>query len=128
MRRLRLCAAAVLVAATPAFAAAPAAADPAAIPFKRDSDEMGSLLLRSFLVMGGLVVCAGAVLWILRRHGIAPRVAGTGSDVRIVDTLRVGPRACLVVVQFGARRILVGHSEGGMRVLARDAAPGEVPK
>jgi hypothetical protein len=124
--RLRLCAAAILLAAMPAFAAPqPARADPAAIPFRQDSDELGPLVWRSFLVMAGLAVCAGAVLWILRRHGIAPRTAAAGSGVRILDTLRVGPRASLLVVQFGTRRILVGHSECGMRVLALERTPSE---
>ena len=126
MRAVRLLAAVILLAVLPAFGAPPAApVDSPAIPFKQDSGELGALMWRSFLVMAGLVVCAAGTLWILRRYGVAPRAGGTATSVRIVDTLRVGPRASLLVVQFGAQRILVAHGERGMRVLARERAPGE---
>ena len=75
-----------------------APAQPAAterIPFKEDAGELGALMWRSFLAMAGIVAVAAGVLYVLRRNGMVPPGRGASRTLRVVESLKLGPRAAL---------------------------------
>jgi flagellar protein FliO/FliZ len=90
---------------------APAAAHPVDGP---SFAPMGVALL----VVLALMV---AVLWVLRRVGLAPR-AGNAKLLRIVSQLSLGPRERVVIVEAGDRWLLLGVGTGGISRL------GSLPK
>jgi len=105
-----------------------AASPPQAIAFKQDDGELGPLLLRSLLAMAAIVGVGFGVLYVMRRRGIVPAARPASRSLRVVESVRLGPRASLFVVQFGESRLLVGQGEHGVSLIARDAAPVEPPR
>ncbi|MEM7079561.1 MAG: flagellar biosynthetic protein FliO [Pseudomonadota bacterium] len=74
----------------------------------------GSLLL---VVM--LVVALGAVAKRLR--GVP---TGGGSSVKIVESVFLGPKERLVVIEYDHRRILLGINPGSITRIGEQDAPG----
>jgi flagellar biogenesis protein FliO len=119
--------AAVLSAQAPAVAAQ---SEPrTGIGFRPDAAENGNLALR---VGGALVIAVAlalAALYGVRKFApwlAAPAGRATkGGTLQLVESLRLSPRLNLLVVEFGAERILLASSEQGITVLARVAARGE---
>ena len=98
---------------------------PERIPFKQDEGEFGALMWRSILVTAGLIVVALGAVYVMRRYNFMPQgVARTPAEgsARVVQTLRLGPRATLHVVQFEGRRVLIGQTDRGLRLLASATA------
>ena len=101
------------------------------IPFRHDEGELGAMMWRSILVMAVLVVLALGVIYVMRRRGIGPaalRVPSAGG-MRVVQSVRLGAHATLVVVEFEGQRLLIGQGERGVNVLASAplAAAGASP-
>jgi hypothetical protein len=114
----------------PAFGphAAPSSSAPGAerIPFKQDDDDFGATMWRVVLVTAGMALLAVAAVYLMRRQGLMPGTkAGDVDAMRVLQTLRTGPRTSLLVVRFGAQRMLLGQSDQGVRVLASE--PAEKP-
>jgi flagellar protein FliO/FliZ len=71
--------------------------------------------LRAFL---GLIVVIAAILlcgWFARRSGLAGRAQG--GAMRIVDSLNIGPRQRIVLLEVEDSWVLVGVTAGQMNVL-----------
>ncbi|OZI18430.1 flagellar biosynthetic protein FliO [Bordetella genomosp. 9] len=87
----------------------------------------------TFRVIVGLVVVIAAILacgWLARRAGLAGRAAG--GTMRVVDSLTLGPRQRIVLVEVADAWLLVGVTVGQMNLLhtlpAGDAAvPAQQP-
>jgi len=97
--------------------AAPPSVDPSAplLPAPGVGDPMA--LVGALLVVGGALALLPSILSRLqaRRSG--------GGLIDVVEVRPLGGRRSLMLVQVGARRILVGSSENGMSALAElDAA------
>lgn len=75
------------------------------------------LLVR--LALGTVVVLglSVATLWYGRRWLQPPADALAGRDLRLVETLNLGNRCCLHLVQLASRQILVGADAGGIRTV-----------
>lgn len=75
-----------------------------------------------------LLVCLGlgvAVIYFLRRHTHLRRLPGSPSSVRIVESVRLGARGALYVVEFEGQKILLAtDANGGVSVAARQAESG----
>jgi flagellar biogenesis protein FliO len=88
----------------------PAKAAEQIIPFKKD-DDTGALLLRGVL---GLVVALGigiGCLYLAKRSGLANRLTPqTGKSLRIVETMRVGARANVTVIEFNNEQFVLAQS------------------
>jgi flagellar protein FliO/FliZ len=72
-------------------------------------------LLRMFL---GLALIVGLILacgWLARRSGLAGRPPG--SSMRVVDSLSMGPRQRIVMVEVDRTWLVVGVTAGQMNVL-----------
>lgn len=83
-------------------------------------------LLRLFL---GLVLVVGLILaigWLARRSGLQGRIQG---GMRVVDTLTLGPRQRIVMVEVEKTWLVVGVTAGQMNVLhtlpAGDTLPSQ---
>jgi flagellar protein FliO/FliZ len=71
-------------------------------------------LLRLFL---GLVLVVGLILafgWLARRSGLQGRAQG---NMRVVDTLALGPRQRIVILEVDKTWLVVGVTAGQMSVL-----------
>lgn len=99
---------------SPAIAAAQATAAGAARPLEGPSYAPMAMALLLVLAM------IGAVAWIVRRMGLAPRAGG--GALRLVAQLALGPRERVVIVEAGDRWWLLGVGAGGIRRL------GSMPK
>jgi flagellar biogenesis protein FliO len=104
---------------------------PSAVQFKPDSaDTTGSLALR---VAGGLAVAAVlacGVIYGLKRF--APWISVPGAQagkggVRVLEALRVTQKLTLFVIEFGADRILLAHTDQGVTVVS-GGSPGDAPR
>lgn len=75
----------------------------------------------SFAPMGlsllAVLALMGAILWALRRAGLAPR-AGSAGLLRIVGQLSLGPRERVLIVEAGDRWFLLGVGAAGISRLA----------
>ncbi len=85
-----------------------AAAGAQSAPHPVEGPSMAPMALSLVLVLGLI----GAVVWVLRRTGVAPR--GGTSPLRLVTQLPLGPRERVVVVEMGDRWWLLGVGAGGI--------------
>ncbi|OZI60317.1 flagellar biosynthetic protein FliO [Bordetella genomosp. 11] len=82
----------------------------------------------SFRVILGLAVVVAAILacgWLARRAGLAGRAAG--GTMRIVDSLNLGPRQRIVLVEVADTWVVVGVTAGQMNPLHTLPAGATVP-
>jgi flagellar protein FliO/FliZ len=81
-------------------------------------------LVRMLLVLALIVGLILAFGWAARRTGLAGR--GTAGAMRVVDSLNLGPRQRIVMVEVGGTCLVVGVAAGQMNLLhslpAGDAA------
>jgi len=103
---------------------------PAAMQFKPDGPDTGSLAVRAagVIIVAGILVCG--VIYGLKRFvpwiAVPGAQAGKG-DVRVVEALRVTQKLTLFVIEFGADRILLAHTDHGVTVVSNGLA-SEVPR
>jgi flagellar protein FliO/FliZ len=105
----------------PAAQAAAAAASP--------EINVGAELVRVVLSLAGIIALIFAAGWLSRR--LQGRTAPGGRRIRCVETLAVGARDRVLLLEADGKRLLVGVGQGGMRTLhvydgeiaATDAAP-----
>ena len=76
-----------------------------------------------------LLVGAGAAIWVLRRNSAAQALArpSAGPDsIRVVTRAAIAPRQAVVLVQVGARRLLLGVGTQGPPALLAEW-PAQTP-
>jgi hypothetical protein len=86
-----------------------------AIPYRKD-DDAGDLVVKVALGLGLSLVAAFAILLALRRY-VAPLQRGAGRRLRLVETLRLTPKATLYLVEVDQRTLLVGQQGETLVVL-----------
>jgi flagellar protein FliO/FliZ len=87
----------------------------------------------TFRVIVGLIVVIAAILacgWLARRAGLAGRAPG--GTMRVIDSLTLGPRQRIVLVEVADAWLLVGVTVGQMNLLhtlpaGEVAAPAKQP-
>lgn len=85
----------------------------------------GWLLAETLVALAAVCLLALVLLrWGLRRLG-APGSSG-GGRIRVLERVAVDPRRSLLLVEVGARVLLVGTGEGPMSVLA-EIDPATLP-
>lgn len=113
-----------------AFLAPAAQAAAAAAP----EINVGAELLRVVLSLAGIIALIFAAGWLSRR--LQGRTAPGGRRIRCVETLAVGARDRVLLLEANGKRLLVGVGQGGMRTLhvydgeitsADDSAPPAAP-
>jgi flagellar protein FliO/FliZ len=85
--------------------------------------NVGGELLRVVLSLGGVVALIFAAGWLSRR--LQGRQLIGGRRLRCVETLSVGARERVVLLEADGKRLLVGIGAGGVRTL--HAYEGNVP-
>ncbi len=78
-----------------------------------EADGVGSLSLE----IGALVLLLWGALWVLRRTRPGAAAAWGAKDCAIVRSVALGPRERLVVVQVGARHLVVGIGAAAVTLL-----------
>lgn len=94
--------------------ATPAAMASAAAPAATTFSSFGELL-RVVLSLVAVVVMILAVGWLTRR--MQARVRPGGQRVRCLETLAVGVKERVLLLEVGERQLLVGASPAGLRTL-----------
>ncbi|HET6431130.1 flagellar biosynthetic protein FliO [Dyella sp.] len=111
----------VLALAAPAAAAAP-------------EINVGAELVRVVLSLAGIIALIFAAGWLSKR--LAGRATPGGRRIRCVETLAIGARDRVLLIEANGKRLLVGVGQGGMRTLhvyngeidtAHDAPPPAAP-
>jgi len=92
----------------------PAVMASAAAPAAATSGSFGELL-RVVLSLIAVVVMILAVGWLTRR--MQARVRPGGQRVRCLETLAVGVKEKVLLLEVGERQLLVGASPAGLRTL-----------
>ncbi|MGA0586332.1 FliO/MopB family protein [Dyella sp. KRB-257] len=91
-------------------------------------------LLRVVLSLAGIIALIFAAGWLSRR--LAGRTAPGGRRIRCVETLAVGARDRVLLLEANGKRLLVGAGPGGLRTLhvydgdiasSDDSAPPAAP-
>jgi flagellar protein FliO/FliZ len=87
----------------------------------------GGELLRVLVSLVGIVALIFAAGWFSRR--LQARTSPGGRRLRCVETMAVGARDRLLLIDADGKRLLVGVGQGGMRTLHvyEGAAPEEGP-
>ena len=90
---------------------APAAQAAAAAP----EINVGAELLRVVLSLAGIIALIFAAGWLSKR--LQARTTPGGRRIRCVETLAVGARDRVLLLEANGKRLLVGVGQGGMRTL-----------
>jgi len=77
--------------------------------------NVGGELLRVLLSLAGIIVLIFAAGWLSRR--LQARATPGGRRMRCVETMAVGARDRLMIVDADGKRLLIGVGQGGMRTL-----------
>lgn len=94
---------------------APAAQAAAAAAAAAPEINVGAELLRVVLSLAGIIALIFAAGWLSRR--LAGRTAPGGRRIRCVETLAVGARDRVLLLEANGKRLLVGVGQGGLRTL-----------
>jgi flagellar biogenesis protein FliO len=100
-----------------------------AIPYKKTDAGTGATAGKSFSILAVLVGLACAGLFVLRRYfpqlpmGLKmPLKAGAPRKLTLVESMRLGPKASLYLVQLEGRTLLLGQSGDSITVVANGGA------
>ena len=83
-----------------------------------DTDELQTDLMRTFFYMLGFVALIGAGGWLMCRKFSLGRTGSGGQRVRISETVRMGPRKALHLIQVGNKTLLLGSAGDTLSLLA----------
>jgi len=77
--------------------------------------------IREMAAVGGVLLLLGAVLWWLRRRGVAQYGArgGRARSLQVVERAVLAPQHSVHLVRLASRGLLVGVSPAGSTVLER---------
>jgi flagellar biogenesis protein FliO len=82
-------------------------------PIETESEELQSVLRRIAVATGGLGLVAVIGLWFFRSWLTQRRMASKSVQcLEVLDSLRIGPRCGLYLVQADRHRVLVGIDQG----------------
>lgn len=96
--------------------------------------NVGTELLRVVLSLAGIIALIFAAGWLSKR--LQARTTPGGRRIRCVETLAVGARDRVLLLEANGKRLLVGAGQGGLRTLhvfdgevatSDDAAPPAAP-
>jgi flagellar protein FliO/FliZ len=89
--------------------------------------NVGGELIRVLLSLAGIVLLIFAAGWLSRR--LQARTSPGGRRLRCVESMAVGARDRVLLIDADGKRLLVGVGQGGMRTLHvyEGAAPAPEP-
>lgn len=98
-----------------------------ALPVAAQDINVGGELLRVLVSLAGIVALIFVAGWFSRR--LQARTSPGGRRLRCVETMAVGARDRLLLIDADGKRLLVGVGQGGMRTLHvyDGAAPEDTP-
>jgi len=88
--------------------------------------NVGGELVRVLLSLLGIIVLIFAAGWMSRR--LQARTTPGGRRMRCVETMAVGARDRLMLVDADGKRLLIGVGQGGMRTLHVYEGPAPAPE
>jgi len=97
-------------------------------PTVQPNSEPGPSAWRTLASMTLVLGLAGGSLWALRRWGVRKLPGTGGSRLRIEETLALGDRRFVSILQAEDERFLIALAPGGIQLLSRlEPAGGEAP-
>ena len=90
--------------------------------------QVGGELARVLISLLGIIALIFAAGWMSRR--LQARTSPGGRRLRCVESMAIGARDRLLIIEADGKRLLVGVGQGGMRTLHvydGDAATGDAP-
>lgn len=96
------------------------AATPHAIPFKQESQNLGSQLGQSLLLLLILVAIAAAILYATKKYlpRFTPGGNAPGKRLQLVEVTRLTPKTTLFLVQFDESTLLLGQHGESFNLIA----------
>lgn len=95
------------------------------IPFRKD-EGFGAMVLNAGLGLAVAIGAAVGVLYLLRRH-LAGGQNAPGRRLRVIETVRLGPKTTLFLVAVDDRNLLIGQQGDTLVALAQPSAPPGPP-
>jgi flagellar biogenesis protein FliO len=102
-----------------------------AIPYKKTDAGSAGTAGKSFSILALLLALACAGLFAFRRYFPQlpmslkmPLKAGAPRRLTLVESMRLGPKASLYLVQMDGRTLLLGQSGDRITVVVNDSADG----
>lgn len=114
----------------PALAAAAESVAESAAQAPPELPEMGftASLVQMLAALALVLALVLALYWLARRFLPGQAARGSAGGLKILGRLALGPRKGLVLVQVGARVLVLGVSEQGVNSLANIDDPQEVAR
>ena len=98
-----------------------------ALPIAAQPDiNVGSELVRVVLSLAGIIALIFVAGWFSRR--LQARATPGGRRMRCVETMAVGARDRLMLIDADGKRLLIGMGQGGMRTLHVYDGPAPAPE
>lgn len=85
---------------------------------ENDREDLFQDLLHQLIFMVIFIAVAGAAVWWAAKFYRGRRLTGSGRQVRVVETIPLGPRKTLHVIEAGSRKLLIGNTSDRITFLS----------
>ena len=86
--------------------------------FDQESGDLRLQLVRQLITMIAFVALIGIVVWWFARRYSKGLMGGKGKTVMVTETVPLGPRKMVHILEVGSRKLLLGSTADSIRFLA----------
>jgi flagellar biogenesis protein FliO len=90
-------------------------------------DSLQNRLTSRLFLMLGFIAIAGVGVWYFVKKMNTPWAGAKDGQLQIVETMHLGPRKTIHIIRAGKKRLLIGNSNEGLRLLADLTGNIEIP-
>ncbi len=84
---------------------------------EKSIDTLSGKLVSKFILTLAFVAAAGVGVWWFLKRMNAPWMGSKTGQLELIETMHLGPRKSVHVIRAGAKQVLVGSSNEGIRFL-----------
>jgi flagellar biogenesis protein FliO len=90
-------------------------------------DSLQNKLTSRLFLMLGFIAVAGVGVWYFVKKMNTSWAGAKDGQLQIVETMHLGPRKTIHIIRAGKKRLLIGNSNEGIRLLADLTGNIEIP-